>query len=279
VADGGSRRSTDPAVEVDGTEPVPRQLVVVPTTPGPLRPVDAGRRPDGDELDEIIDEMFGPSTDEGPGLFDLALIAIGIGLVAWSWISGGGGPWFVIGIVVLVLGIALPARSVVRVARARRMARTERRILRTGRALDTSDPAVGTLAGSYDALVHAAGLPGVSDGQAAIEAGHAAVMEVASLLQGRPPLTDDERAYIERRTQAVRDLAALLVRTSRAWQRARLRDDVDVTVDARRRAAAVAKAREELEATTGVGAVEEIERLRSRIAAEGPAGEDAGHGA
>jgi hypothetical protein len=117
VADGGSRRSTDPAVEVDGAEPVPRQLVVVPTTPGPLRPVDAARRPDGDGLDEIIDEMFGPSTDEGPGLFDLALIAIGIGLVAWSWISGGGGPWFVIGIVVLVLGIALPACSVVRVAR------------------------------------------------------------------------------------------------------------------------------------------------------------------
>lgn len=279
MADGGSRRSTDPAVDVDGAEPVARRLVVVPMTPGPLREVDAGKRPDGDELDEIIDEMFGPGTDEGPGPFDLALIAIGIGLVAWSWISGGGGPRFVIGIVVLVLGIALPARSVVRVARARRVARTERRILRTGHALDTSDPSVGTLAGSYDALVHAAGLPGVRDGQAAIEAGHAAVMEVASLLQGRPPLTDDERAYIERRTQAIRDLAALLVRSSRAWQRARLRDGTDVTADARRRAAAVAKAREELEATTGVGAVEEIERLRARIGRDGPGDEDAGHGA
>lgn len=278
MADGGSRRSTDPAVDVDAAEPGPRRLVVVPVTPGPLRPVDAGRRPDGDELDEIIEDMFGPSTDEGPGLFDLALIAIGAGLVAWSWISGGGGPWFVIGIVVIVLGIALPARSIVRAARARRVARAERRILGSGHALDISDPAVGTLAGSYDGLVHAAGLPGVRNGQAAIEAGHAAVLEVASLLQGRPPLTEDERAYIERRTQAIRDLAALLMRTSRAWQRAKMRDDVDVTADARRRAAAVAKAREELEATTGVGAVEEIERLREQLRIDGPVDEDPGDG-
>jgi hypothetical protein len=92
----------------------------------------------------------------------------------------------------------------------------------------------------------------------------------------RPPLTDDERAYIERRTQAIRDLAALLVRSSRAWQRARLRDGADVTADARRRAAAVAKAREELESTTGVGAVDEIERLRSRIRTDTPVDEDAG---
>ena len=179
--------------------------------------------------------------------------------------SGGAGPWFIIGITAIVLGVALPARSIVRATREQRFVRRQRRVLRTGRALDASDATVGALVGSYDSLQHAASLPGVPVSSAAVEAGHAALLEVASLLDGRPPLSNEEREYVERRTRAIRDLTAQIIRGSRAWQRARMRDDADVTEGARERAAAVARAREELETGTGVGAVDELERLRARL--------------
>jgi hypothetical protein len=242
-----------------------RQIVVVPRTPGPLLVLDDAGAARGDDLDVMIDEVFGPSTDEGPGLFDVVLVVAGIALVAWSWLSGGAGPWFIIGITAIVLGVALPARSVVRATREQRMVRRQRRVLRTGHALDASDATVGALVGSYDSLQHAATLPGVPVSSAAVEAGHAALLEVASLLDGRPPLSNEERDYVERRTRAIRDLTAQIIRGSRAWQRARMRDDVDVTEGARERAAAVARAREELETGTGVGAVDELERLRARL--------------
>jgi hypothetical protein len=244
------------------------QLLVVPRSPGPLRPLERAVEP-ADELDEIIDEVFGPTTDEGPGLFDVALVIGGIALVALSWISGGGGPWFAIGISAIILGIALPARSVIRAARDRRMGARKRRALKSGYALDVSDAGVAALAGSYDALRHAAGLPGESAGPVAIEAGHAAVLEVVSLLGGRSPLTEEEREYVERRTRAIRDLTAQLVKANRARERARLRDQIDATEPARARASAVARAREELEATTGLGAVDELERLRAQLRADG----------
>jgi hypothetical protein len=82
----------------DGAPEPSRQILVVPRTPGPLRPLDRSGPGQGDELDEIIEEVFGPTTDEGPGIFDVVLVAGGLALVAWSWISGGAGPWFAIGI-------------------------------------------------------------------------------------------------------------------------------------------------------------------------------------
>lgn len=253
------------ATQADPERPdPPRNVVVVPRTPGPLRPLGAGER-SADDLDALIDEVFGPTTSEGPGLFDVVLVIAGVALVGWSFIGGGAGPWFAVGVGLVILGVALPARSVLRAAGARRAARRDRAMLRSGTALDISDPVVGALAGSYASLVHASQLPGVSMGASAVEAGHAAVLEVASLLGGRPPLTDEERAYVERRTRAVRDLAAQLVKASRAWQRVRLHDGTDVTAEARERAAAVVQAREALEAGSGAGAVDELERLRTEL--------------
>lgn len=269
MADDRSQGSTRLVAELEREEHGPRQLVVVPRSPGPLYPLDAGRRPEGDELDEIIEDVFGPTTDERPGAFDVALIIVGVGLIAWSWISGGGF-WLVLGLVVLVLGVALPARSLVQAGRSRRVARREQQILAGRRALDISDPTVGLLADSYDTLLDAAQRPDVRAGTEAIEAGHAAIQDVASLLEGGTPLSDAERRYVERRTKAIRDLAAQLIRTSRAGRRASIRDDAGTAAEIRRRAA-VARARVELEATTGVGAVEDMERLRARLQVDGPA--------
>jgi hypothetical protein len=111
-----------------------RQIVVVPRTPGPLRVLDDAGAAKGDELDVMIDEVFGPSTDEGPGLFDVVLVVGGLALVAWSWLSGGAGPWFIIGITAIVLGIALPARSIVRATREPRTRPSGRSSGRTTRS-------------------------------------------------------------------------------------------------------------------------------------------------
>ena len=272
MSDGGTPepgRDEDPSASV----PPGRQIVVVPRTPGPLHVLGDAGTARGDDLDLMIDEVFGPSTDEGPGLFDVVLVLGGAALVLWSWLTAGTGFLLIIGITAIVLGVALPARSIVRATREQRIVRRQRRVLRSGHALDASDATVGALVGSYDFLRHAAKAPGVPAGSAAVEAGHAALLEVASLLDGRPPLSDEEREYVERRTRAIRDLTAQMVRASRAWQRARMRDDVDVTQGARERAAAVARAREELEAGTGVGAVDELERLRANL--RGGGGDDA----
>lgn len=275
MGDGGSLGPAG-AAETGAEDAPDRQLVVVPRQPGPLRSLDTVSHAPGDDLDQVIDEVFGPPDNDGPGLFDVGLVVVGAALIAWSWISGGTGPWFAIGIVAVILGIALPARALIQAARERRAAGRRRHAMQAGSVLDLSDPGVGTLAGSYDALQHAAVLPGVTVGREAIDAGHAALLEVASLLGGRPPLTDDERAYVERRTRAIRDLTAQLVKANQAWQRTRLRDDAVDAETVRLRASAVTRAREELESTAGVGAVDELERLRTMLQ---PGGHDDAAGA
>jgi hypothetical protein len=236
-----------------------RRLLLVPRRPGPLRPLDAQKGTQGDDLDILIDDVFGPPTDEGPGAFDAALVAVGLALLAWSALLGAGAGVAVLGVVLLVLGVALPARAVLRASRATRAAQRERAALESGLALDVSDPSLNTLAASYEWLRTAAGLPGVPAdlGRASVDAAHAALLEVASLLAGRTPQTEDEQAYIDRRTAAVRDLSAELSKRYRGWRRRRL-----IRSGPPDETAAVVRARNELEAVTGTGAVPELRRLR-----------------
>lgn len=249
-----------------------RRLVVVPRLPGPIRPLDVAPHRQGDDLDVLIDEVFGPPTDEGPGWFDAALIAGGLALVAWSVVAGGTGLG-VLGVVLLVLGVALPARSLMRAGRARRIAGRERAAMSSGAALDVSDPAVGALVAAYESLRLAAGLPGAGTGPEAIEAGHAALLEVVSLLGPRPPVDDAERGYVDDRTAAIRDLTAALTRRQRSWRRRQRTPEADAR-QADERAAAIVRAREELEAATGSSSVAELDELRTRLDRE-----DAGHDA
>jgi hypothetical protein len=240
------------------------RLVVVPVRPGPLRPLDHRSGGSRDDLDEMIDEVFGPTTDERPGAFDAALLVLGLVLLTWGWF-GGTGLAVAIGICLVVLGTALPARSFVQAAGARRAAQRQKAILRTGHALDVSDPTVRALANAYADLLAAAVPPGVAVGSPAIEAGHAALLEVASLLDGRAPLTADERAYVDQRTHAIRDLSARLGAASRTRARRLAHGEPDPSEDARVRASAVVRARQELESTTGVSSIDEIERLRTQL--------------
>ena len=74
-------------------------VIIVPREPGPMLRPRSPTRPD-DELDELIDEMFGETTDEQPGRLDLVLLAGGIALAIWGVVSAS-------------LGVVVDRKSVV----------------------------------------------------------------------------------------------------------------------------------------------------------------------
>ena len=103
----------------------PRRLLVVPSAPGPLRPLEAAPGPD--ELDALIDEVFGRTTDERPGPFDIVLVVGGAALIGWGFLTSAPG-WLALGAIGLVLGLALPVRQLMRSSSDRRRSDRERRL-------------------------------------------------------------------------------------------------------------------------------------------------------
>lgn len=185
-------------------------LVVVPNEPGPLATLDgidrAGRR---DDLDELIDDLF-PVVDDGPGWFDIGLLALGVAMVATGLIGVAPAAVTVIGLIALGVGVILPVRWVWQQARAQRRQQRRRALLGGGRPLDISSPETERLAAAYDDLLRqVATLPADLRGTAAA-AGHAAVVEVASLLEGRPPTTVEQRNYVAERTTALAEVVAVI---------------------------------------------------------------------
>ena len=259
MAEPTGTRSVEPELAPAAAE----GLAVVPRQPGPLRDI-AGRGV-GDDLDLAINELFGETTDEGPGLFDVALLVAGAGLVAWSIATDAQGLAFPLGVVLAILGLALPARSVVRAGQRGTRKRTFRRASRDGYVLDVSDPLTASLAGAYGRVVVWVDGQPERAARATLEAAHLAMVEVATLLDGRRPTAPAEIRYVERRRDALRDTAAALVFAARrpttlgsalaGQDRARQTD----------RAEALARAREELAAGSGIGSIDQLEAARARL--------------
>src|SRR4029078_12719494 len=71
-------------------------FVLVPHVPGPLlRPASARQR---DELDDLVDDLFGEPDERGPSAVDAVLVVAGLGLTAWAALSGPVVGWLVVGI-------------------------------------------------------------------------------------------------------------------------------------------------------------------------------------
>jgi len=236
-------------------------VVVVPHRPGPLVALDRVRPPrERDDLDDLIDELV-PDIDEGPGPFDLALVATGGGLLAWAVV--GTAPSIVPagGVAALGLGLILPLRTAWQRLRRRGDGRRQAALLDSGVRLVVSSAGVAALVDSYTELVDLAERITPSIATPALAAAHGALAEVATLLGGRVPASEREIVYVRTRTNAVAELVATLRPPTHAEggvsDEAEHRSDVGTD--------AVLSAREELDEITASSSVARLDELTAEL--------------
>jgi hypothetical protein len=174
------------------------------------------RRP-RDEFDDLIDELFGATTNEKPGRFDAGLVVAGLSLAAWATILGGPSAALWIGIAALVLGLALPARAVLRRFDWSPSGGLRRRIVDRGLPLDASQPPTVALIGAYARLMQMSCMQGTGNTKQAVLAGHAAVVEVARRLDGQPPDTPAKVRFVSMRTEALEALTRQMLAFHERW--------------------------------------------------------------
>ena len=219
-------------------------IVIVPRAPGPLlRPDTAG--PGRDGLDELIDDLL-PDTDEGPGLVDAGLLASGAGVLAWTALGDPPGLATFAGIAALGLGSILPLRAGWRWLSDRRRSRRRSALLGRGIPVRVGDPDVARLVAAYEDLS--------AGPDAARAAAHAALMEVASLLNGRVPTSERERRYVADRAEAVEELVSALGELD-----VPVGDDPHVDPDL------VVEAREELDVLSGTTSIVRLDELTAEV--------------
>lgn len=219
------------------------RFVIVPPKPGPL--VRPGTGKDRDGLDDLIDELL-PDTDEGPGPTDAALVAGGGAVVAWALLGSPPAVATVAGVVVLGLGCILPLRWAWRWVAGRRGAGAGAGVL-----LRVDHDLLARLIAGYDAVDGLAATTGE-----ARAAAHGAVLEVASLLEGRTPASEGETRYVAARLSALEALVAALGELDDGAAPA-LAPDL------------VVEAREELDALGGVSALSRLDDVTADIRARG----------
>lgn len=203
------------------TRPFDPRTVVVPRRPAPVRPLD--RQDRSDDLDELLDEVL-PVDSGGPSLFDVVLVVAGAALVVWSVGSGRSGA-AAIGLVVVALGLVLPVRALAHTVRDRREQRRAQRLLADGTALVIADADVERLVELHGDLATRAG---DDRGARTFAAAHAALLDVADILDGRPTPGPHDRARIARLTEAVTELRdAYLHGAGRSRSMEEARSDLD----------------------------------------------------
>ena len=97
------------AIDMDNERSGFVRLVIVPRAAGPLLDPDAStaERP-RDEIDDAVDELFGPDPGGSVGATDVVLVAAGAALVAWSLLSLHAALVTGLGVLLIVLGLTLP---------------------------------------------------------------------------------------------------------------------------------------------------------------------------
>jgi hypothetical protein len=244
-----------------GERPAGADLIVVPWAPAP--PIRLTRTNERDEIDELLDDLFGPDDDGGPGWFDAALLAVGVGSVTAVAAGALGTGWLWLGVPALLLGLVLPLRSAWRSMQRRRARRAMDQKLGRGLPIDAADPDVARLLAAYESLRAAAAEPAVSPvDESAVVAAHDALLEAASLLRGAPPVGPAERDYVRRRSEAITELAQTMQRHSAAVA-AEQAQEAEAAKELDR--AARLEALTELDGRLGPDSVEQMASLRQAI--------------
>jgi len=231
----------------------PSRHVLVPNRPGALVPLaDQAPKRGRDDLDELIDDLL-PDVDEGPGVFDVALVVIGLALIGWTVLGSGPGWAVLVGLGAFALGVTLPARALVRRFQSRSRRRHLAGQLDQGTLLDVTTSEVSALTSAHAELLAITERMEAGLGSQVREAGHRAVAEVAAALAGQAPSSPADRAYVAARTDAV----SALVETFGS-------DLADPATGADPEVDLVAAARAELDELDPSSSVTQIEDLTER---------------
>ena len=195
-------------MDADNTSRQP-QLLVVPHRPGPLIELPPEQR--RDEIDDVLDEVFGEAPRDTPGAFDAVLVVGGVALTIAALVAGLPAWLLGLGVVCAAFGLILPLHHAwTRIVRARSLRRI-REVMGQGTLIDAGHRETRRLIRSYRRVERSTG-----DGLAgdALESAHLALLEVAGLLRGRPPESPAEREYVAERAGAIARLAATMERPS-----------------------------------------------------------------
>jgi hypothetical protein len=225
-------------------------MLVVPSRPGPVVPLQSVERRRTD-IDEALDELFGEPDNRGPGIADTALVAVGVSAMVVGFVVGLPVA-VVVGVCAAALGSVLPLRSLWRRVSSGRHANVVRRAIGDGALLRVGDPTLDRLTNAHRS-VGAVDVPDPSDRARANAVAHAALREVATLLDGRAPTSAAELEYVVSRAQALEDLAGAL------------RDAPRRDPEAERTAALLA-ARREVEGLTGASSVADANEFAAELA-------------
>jgi hypothetical protein len=186
-----------------------RAAVIVPARPGPLvrlQDLERGR----DDLDDLLDDVFGEPDERGPGAVDAVLVVGGVGAIIAGQAASLPTVVTVCGAAAVGLGAVLPLRSLWRrVGSARRSGRLQS-VLGDGVLLRSDHPGIEQLLASHERLLSGAARLASVPRARVHDVAHGALLEVASLLGGRAPVAQVEVDYVAARTRALEDLAATI---------------------------------------------------------------------
>jgi len=183
-----------------------RSGVIVPAWPGPLvglGDLERGR----DEIDELLDDVFGEPDDRGPGPVDAVLVVGGLGAIVGGQAASLPVVVTVCGAAAVGLGVVLPLRSLWRRVGSARRTKRLRSLLGNGRFLRTDHASIEQLLAAHQRLLSVSARLATAPRARVHSVAHAALVEVAALLSGRTPVAAVEVDYVAARTRALEALA------------------------------------------------------------------------
>jgi len=182
-------------------------LVYVPRKPGPLIAIPAPIKR-SDDIDEVLDDLFGEDDDSGPSATDAVLVAAGAGAIGVGQLADLAPAVTVVGVGLVGLGAILPIRSATRRMKHRRHRFRTAAVIGGGIALRQDDPILARISQLHDQIRERSKRL-VPDVQARfVSVAHSLVEEVATLLEGGLPVGAAEIEYVEARAEALTELAA-----------------------------------------------------------------------
>lgn len=229
--------------------------VLVPSRPGRVVPVGATPATAADDIDLLLDDLFGEDDGRPPSLADYLLVGAGACGVAAALLLDLPGVVLVAAAAMLAIGAILPLRSLGRAVTGRLHRRRATELSGDGMVLRTGSAPVRRLLAGFERLATVADAQRGPLTAEAFAAGHALVREVAVLLAGRDP-AHDELAFVAVRAAEVEALIGELARNG----------GTDAAQRAARRAALA-----EIDAVDGSSPLDAARRLRDRMSGDRPA--------